>query len=484
MTEYLILLIDAILFIAILHVYFTAEHQLKNIKRVGLVYAFVVLALTLLMLISFNVEKNTFSFRLDVLWTVQQNVFLSLGVDGVSIFFIILTALLIPICMLISWESIKYKAKMFTILLLFTEFLLVNVFTTLDLLFFYIFFEAILLPMFILINIWGSRQRKIHAAYQFFLYTLVGSILLLIAILIMYSETGTTDIQLLSQFNFSENRQLYLWFAFFLSFAVKVPMVPVHIWLPEAHVEAPTAGSVLLAGVLLKLGTYGMIRFMLPLFPFANKFFAPLIITLCILAVIYSSLTTIRQIDLKKIIAYSSVAHMNFGLIGIFTNTTMGLDGNMYLMLGHGLVSSGLFLCVGVLYDRYHTRNILYFGGLAQAMPIFSVFFLIFTLANIGFPGTVNFIGEFLILTSILEVNSFAAFLAGTSLVLGAVYSIWLYNRVIYGQLSKHLLVFSDLNRREFHLFLPLVILTLWIGIYSTPILEVINGSINYYIVL
>lgn len=478
----LLIFVNITLILSLLNISLIPNYKIRSIKRVGLIYSFITLFLTLLLFVFYNLEVNNFFNQTVFFWSVYQNSHVSFGIDGISIFFIILTSFLIPICMLISWESIKYKAKTFTLLILFTEFLLVNVFATLDLIFFYIFFEAILIPMFILINIWGSRQRKIHAAFQFFLYTLVGSLLLLLAILTIYSQAGTTDIQVLSQVNFSPERQLYLWLAFFASFAVKIPMVPFHIWLPEAHVEAPTAGSVLLAGILLKLGTYGMIRFMLPLFPYANKFFSPLILTLCVVGVVYSSLTTIRQIDLKKIIAYSSVAHMNFGLIGIFSNDTVGLDGNMYLMLGHGLVSTGLFLCIGVLYDRYHTRNILYFGGLVQTMPIFSIIFLIFTLANLGFPGTINFVGEFLILISILKLSTIAVVIAGSSLILGAIYSIWLFNRIVFGQMSKHLLTFSDLTRREFNMFLPLVTLTLWLGIYTTPILEITNGSLNYLI--
>jgi len=309
-------------------------------------------------------------------------------------------------------------------MLLLTEFFLINVFSVLDLFFFYIFFESILIPMFIIIGVWGSRQRKIHAAYQFFFYTLFGSIIMLIGIIVIYFNTGTTDIQVLAQTEFSEMRQIFLWLSFFCSFAVKVPMLPVHIWLPEAHVEAPTAGSVILAGVLLKLGTYGIIRFMIPMFPYAMIYFTPLVFTMCVIAIIYSSATTIRQIDLKKIIAYSSVAHMNFALLGLFTNNSMGIEGSLFLLLGHGVVSSGLFLCIGILYDRYHTRNILYYGGLVQTMPIFSIIFLIFSLANIGFPGTVNFIGEFLVLVGTFKLNTTVAFLSATGMVLGAVYVI------------------------------------------------------------
>ena len=337
--------------------------------------------------------------------------------------------------------------------------------------------------MFIIIGVWGSRQRKIHAAYQFFFYTLFGSILMLLGIILIYSQVGSFDVQILSNVLFSKERQLILWLSFFASFAVKVPMVPVHIWLPEAHVEAPTAGSVILAGVLLKLGTYGIIRFMLPMFNYANNFFTPLVFTLCLLGIIYSSCTTIRQIDLKKIIAYSSVAHMNFALLGLFTNNSLGLEGSLYLMLGHGIVSSALFLCVGVLYDRYHTRNILYYGGLVSVMPIFSILLLIFILGNIGMPGTVNFIGEFMVLMGVLIKNSFVGIISAVSMVLGAIYSIWLYNRLVFGLVkNKTMLIFCDISRREFHILIPLAFFSLLLGIYPSLILNGLSLSLNNYI--
>ena len=388
-----------------------------------------------------------------------------------------------PICILISWNSIIYKIKEFILMLLLTEFLLINVFAVLDLFFFYIFFEGVLIPMFIIIGIWGSRQRKIHAAYQFFFYTLFGSILMLLGIIIIYFETGTTDIQILSQIELSKQKQLLLWLAFFASFAVKVPMVPVHIWLPEAHVEAPTAGSVILAGVLLKLGTYGIIRFMIPMFPYAMYYFTPLVFTMCVIGILYSAATTIRQIDLKKIIAYSSVAHMNFALLGLFVNNTQGIEGSLFFMLGHGVVSSALFLCIGILYDRYHTRNILYYGGLAQVMPIFSLFFLVFTLANLGLPGMVNFIGEFLVLIGTWKVNTTVIVLASIGLILGAVYAIWFYNRLVFGQIRFYSLQkFADLTRREFFLLLPLFIMVFVMGIYPVLFLDTFNISVNNYI--
>ena len=453
------------------------------IKQVALIYSFIIFILSLLLWIFYNNELGNFVLVIYLPWLSVFNIYYSLGIDGISIFFILLTTFLIPICLLVSWESIKYKVKEFVIMLLLTELLLINVFATLDLFFFYVFFESVLIPMFIIIGVWGSRQRKIHAAYQLFFFTLFGSILMLIGIIVIYSQIGSTDLQLLSQAEFSKYRQIFLWLSFFASFAVKIPMLPVHIWLPEAHVEAPTAGSVILAGVLLKLGTYGIIRFMLPLFPYAVLYFTPLVFTMCIIAIIYSSATTIRQIDLKKIIAYSSVAHMNYALLGLFTNNTQGLEGSLFFMLGHGVVSSGLFLSIGLLYDRYHTRNLLYYGGLLKTMPIFSVFFLLFTLANIGLPGTVNFVGEFLVLIGTWKVNTTVTFLGAAGLILGAVYAIWFYNRLVFGQVRLYSLQnFVDLKKREIHVLLPLGVLTILMGIYPIIFLNTFSLSANNYI--
>lgn len=457
--------------------------NIVKIKQLALLFSCIVFILTLFLWIFFNNEIGNFVFVVHIPWLSIFNIYYSLGIDGISIFFIILTAFLIPICILVSWNSIVYKMKEFLIMLLITELLLINVFAVLDLFFFYIFFEAVLIPMFIIIGVWGSRQRKIHAAYQFFFYTLLGSILMLLGIIIIYFHTGTTDIQLLAQVEMSKYRQLILWLAFFSSFAVKVPMLPVHIWLPEAHVEAPTAGSVILAGVLLKLGTYGIIRFMIPMFPYAMIYFTPLVFTMCVIGIIYSAATTIRQIDLKKIIAYSSVAHMNFALLGLFTNNTQGIEGSLFFMLGHGVVSSALFLCIGMLYDRYHTRNLLYYGGLVQTMPIFSIFFLVFTLANLGLPGMVNFVGEFLVLVGTWKVNTTVIFLASIGMILGAVYAIWFYNRLVFGQIRFYALQrFIDLTRREFFLLLPLFIMVFYMGIYPVLFLETFSISVNNYI--
>ncbi len=480
---YLLFFIIILLFFFIITILFLPKKYIIIIKQLSLFYSLLILGLTLILWVSFNNELGNFVYVIHLPWLDFFNIYFSIGIDGISIFFIILTAFLIPLCILTSWNSIINRVKEFMLMLLITELLLFNVFCVLDLFFFYVFFESVLIPMFIIIGIWGARQRKIHAAYQFFFYTLLGSILMLLGIIIIYFETGTTDIQVLVLNEFTNQRQLILWLSFFASFAVKVPMFPVHIWLPEAHVEAPTAGSVILAGVLLKLGTYGIIRFMIPLFPYAMKYFTPMVFTLCIIAIIYSSATTIRQIDLKKIIAYSSVGHMNFALLGLFTNNIQGLEGSLFFMLGHGVVSSALFLCIGMLYDRYHTRNILYYGGLVQVMPIFSIFFLIFTMANIGFPGTVNFIGEFLVLIGTWKINATVIFLASIGTILGAVYGIWFYNRLIFGQIRFYSLQkFVDIQRREFFLLLPLAFLVFFMGIYPVIFLDTFNLAANNYV--
>lgn len=404
---------------------------------------------------------------------------LIIGLDGISLFFIILTTFLTPVCIFVGWVSIQRYVKEYCIAFLVLETFMLAVFCTLDLLLFYVFFESVLIPMFVIIGVWGSRERKIRAAFQFFLYTLFGSVLMLLAILFIFFQTGTTDLFVLLTTQFSEKRQLLLFLAFLASFAVKVPMVPVHIWLPEAHVEAPTAGSVILAGILLKLGTYGFLRFSIPMFPEASLYFAPLIYTMSLLAIIYTSLTTLRQIDLKKIIAYSSVAHMNFVTIGLFSLNAQGIEGSLLLMLSHGLVSPALFLCVGALYDRHKTRILRYYGGCVHAMPIFSVFFLFFTMANISLPGTSSFVGEFLILVGVFKTNTFAAILAATGMVLGAAYALWLYNRIVFGHFKgPYISYYSDLNRREVSMFFPFILGILWMGIYPNVFLDPMHCSV------
>jgi proton-translocating NADH-quinone oxidoreductase chain M len=408
------------------------------------------------------------------------NLNLTLGIDGISIFFLLLTTLLIPICILISWNSINYKLKEYLISFLILEFLLIGVFCILDLLLFYIFFESVLIPMFLIIGVWGSRDRKILASYYFFLYTLLGSVLMLLSILYIYYQVGTTDYEVLLTFMFSETEQKILWITFFISFAAKVPMVPVHLWLPEAHVEAPTAGSVILAGVLLKLGTYGFIRFTIPLLPQASFYFTPLVYTISVIGIIYTSFTAIRQSDFKRIIAYTSIAHMNLVMLGIFSFNVIGLEGALFQSLSHGFVASALFLVIGVVYERYHTRLVKYYGGLAVVMPLYITIFLFFTLANISFPGTSSFAGEFLILVGSFKSNTSVTFLGATGVIIGGCYSLWLFNRIAYGNLkTQYTKKFIDINKREFFAFLPLIIGTLITGIFPDIFLTTMHTSVN-----
>lgn len=453
------------------------------IRKIALIVSGITFIISLILWIQFDNSTSKFQY-MENFGLVSQDSFHNsvlsfvIGVDGISLFFIILTTFLIPICILVGWNNIQLYVKEYCIAFLILETLMIAVFSVLDLLLFYVFFESVLIPMFIIIGVWGSRERKIRAAYQFFLYTLFGSVLMLLAILLIYFQTGTTDLQILYSTNFSETRQLLLWVAFFASFAVKVPMVPVHIWLPEAHVEAPTAGSVILAGILLKLGTYGFLRFSIPMFPYATMYFTPLIYTMSIIAVIYTSLTTLRQIDLKKIIAYSSVAHMNFVTIGLFSSFAQGIEGSVLLMISHGLVSPALFLCVGVLYDRHKTRILRYYSGCGRTMPIFAILFLFFTMANISLPGTSSFVGEFLVLMGAFQNNTFVAMMTATGMVLGAAYALWLCNRILYGVTKPYYIyAYSDITRREFFMFLPFVLGILWIGVIPEVFLDVLHCS-------
>lgn len=403
-----------------------------------------------------------------------------IGVDGISLYFILLTTFLFPICILASWGPIH--TKLFLGCFLTIEILLVLVFTVLDLLWFYIFFEGILIPIFLVVGIWGSRTRKIRASYFFFIYTLVGSLFILSSILYVYSVTGTTIYSSLVQYNFSFVEEKWLWLGFFLSFAVKVPIIPFHIWLPEAHVEAPTPGSAILAGILLKLGTYGFVRYSIPLFPNASIYFTPIVFTLGLIGIFYASLTAIRQTDLKRIIAYTSVAHINMVVLGIFSLTVTGVHGCIIQSLSHGFVSSALFLLIGTLYDRYHSRFFLHYGGLIHVIPIFGFFFILFTLANIALPGTSSFVGEFLLLVGLFEVNPIASLFGATSLVLGGIYSLWLLNRILYGNLKiQYFKTFTDLNKRESFVLIPLALIILYIGIYPELFLEALHGSLNYW---
>nr|YP_009502236.1 NADH dehydrogenase subunit 4 [Porolithon onkodes]ASB29838.1 NADH dehydrogenase subunit 4 [Porolithon onkodes] len=430
--------------------------------------------------ICFDQNSSYFQFYKTFNWSSQLNLYYIIGVDGISVFFILLTTFLTILCILVSWAGIKNYVKEYLICFLFLEFLLIQVFSVLDILLFYIYFESVLMPMFLIIGIWGSRERKIRAAYQFFLYTLIGSLLMLISLVLIYFNAGTTDLQILWGFSFTELQQVFFWLAFFASFSVKIPMVPFHIWLPEAHAEAPTAGSVILAGVLLKMGGYGFLRFSIPLFPLATLYFTPMIYTLSLVAAVYASFTTLRQVDLKKIIAYSSVAHMGFVTIGIFTLNIQGVEGSIILMLSHGLVSSALFLCVGILYDRYKTRILKYYSGLVQVMPLFVIFFFFFSFCNIGFPGTSSFIGELLVLTGSFQSNAFLTFITSFSIILSACYSIWLLNRLSFGFLKlTYLRTFQDVSRREFLMLSPLVLIILWMGLAPNYFLNEIHFSVN-----
>nr|BED43651.1 NADH dehydrogenase subunit 4 [Pyropia sp. Myanmar_A]BED43675.1 NADH dehydrogenase subunit 4 [Pyropia sp. Myanmar_B]BED43699.1 NADH dehydrogenase subunit 4 [Pyropia sp. Myanmar_C] len=433
---------------------------------------------SLLLWLCFDSTTSLFQFIYSVNWFPLYNIYYTIGIDGISLFFILLTTWLITVCILISWNMPNSQIKEYLICFLLLEAILIQVFCVLDVLFFYIFFESVLIPMFLIIGVWGSRERKIRAAYQFFIYTLAGSLLMLLSILVIYFQHGTTDIQILWNINFNIRTQILLWLAFFASLAVKIPMIPFHIWLPEAHAEAPTAGSVILAGVLLKMGGYGFLRFSLPMFPEASLYFAPLIYLLSIIAAIYASLTTIRQVDLKKIIAYSSVSHMGFVTLGLFSFNSQGIEGSIILMLSHGLVSSALFLCVGILYDRHKTRLIKYYGGLVQIMPIFSILLLFFTFSNIGFPGTSSFVGEFLVLIGLFQFSPVSTFLSAFSMILGAGYSIWLFNRICFGNLKlQYITSFQDISRREFCILFPLSIFVLWMGIYPEIFLTEIHCS-------
>jgi proton-translocating NADH-quinone oxidoreductase chain M len=428
----------------------------------------------------FQKSIGSFQFVIKLFWLPTLNLNFTMGIDGISIFFLLLTTLLIPLCILTSWNSVSDNLKEFLIAFLVLDFFLIGTFCVLDLLLFYIFFESVLIPMFLIVGIWGSRERKILAAYYFFLYTLLGSVVMLLSILYIYYQVGTTDYEVLLTFSFSTLEQKLLWFTFFLAFASKVPMVPVHLWLPEAHVEAPTAGSVILAGVLLKLGTYGFIRFSLPLFPEASFFFTPLVYTIAVIGIVYTSFTAIRQTDFKRIIAYTSIAHMNVVILGIFSFNNIGIEGAILQSLSHGFVASALFLVIGVVYDRYRTRLVQYYGGLASVMPIYISIFLFFTLANIGFPGTSSFVGEFLIFTGSFKVNSTITFLGATSVIIGGAYSLWLFNRIAYGNLKiQYTNKFLDLSPREFVIFSPLVLGTLIVGVYPNIFLTSIHMSVN-----
>nr|AWI69797.1 NADH dehydrogenase subunit 4 [Augusta austrocaledonica] len=459
---------------------FIPNSRIRLIRLIGLCVSLITFLYPPVLRIQFDPSTAKSQFVESLRWLPYENINFYLGIDGISLFFVILTTFLIPICILVGWSGMRSYGKEYITASLIREFLMIAVFCMLDLLLFYVLPESVPIPMFIIIGVWGSRQRKIKAAYQFFLYTLLGSVFMLLAILLILLQTGTTDLKISLTTQFSERRQIFLWIASFASFAVKVPMVPVHIWLPEAHVEAPTAGSVILAGIPLKLGTYGFLRFSIPMFPEATLCFTPFIYTPSAIAIIYTSSTTLRQIDLKKIIAYSSVAHMNLVTIGMFSPNIQGIGGSILPMSSHGLVSSALFLCVGVLYDRHKTRLVRYYGGSVSTMPNLPTIFFSFTLANMSSPGTSSFIGEFLILVGAFQRNSLVATLAALGMILGAAYSLWLYNRAVSGNLKPDFLhKFSDPNGREVSIFIPFFVGVVRMGVHPKVFPDRMHTSVS-----
>jgi NADH-quinone oxidoreductase subunit M len=446
-------------------------------RWVALWTTLVTFAISLILVGRFDPSSPEFQFVEKQEWLGVASY--HVGVDGISLPFVILTTGLMPICILASWTSIQKRVKSYMIAFLVLETLLVGSFAALDLVLFYVFFEGGLIPMFLIIGVWGG-PRRVYASFKFFLYTLLGSVLMLLAIMAMYWNAGTTDIATLLHHGFPVGLQKWAWLAFFASFAVKMPMWPVHTWLPDAHVEAPTAGSVVLAAILLKLGGYGFLRFSLPMFPSASHYFAPLIFTLSVVAIIYTSLVALMQEDIKKLIAYSSVAHMGFVTMGIFAATTQGVAGGIFQMLSHGIVSGALFLCVGVVYDRVHTREIAAYGGLVNRMPLYAAVFMVFTLANVALPGTSGFVGEFLSLIGTFKAHIAVAVLATIGTILSAAYALWLCRKVIYGVLDKPLLLgIRDIGWRESLIFAPLVALTLLFGVVPKPVLDVSSAAVT-----
>src|SRR6056300_1808137 len=446
--------------------------------HVSLLTSLLVFVLSLFLWINFDKTIFSFQFVEEKKWIIDF-VKYKLGVDGISILFIVLTAFITPICIVATYNSVKFRKKDFFIALLVMETMMIGVFCSLDLFLFYLFFEAGLIPMFLIIGIWGGI-RRVYAAFKFFLYTLLGSVFMLIAIIFIYLETGTTDVEALLALDIPVQYQYLLWLGFFASFAVKTPMWPVHTWLPDAHVEAPTSGSVILAAILLKMAGYGFIRFSLGLFPVASDFFSPLVFSLSIIAIIYTSLVALVQKDMKKLIAYSSVAHMGFVTIGIFVFNQEGIEGSIFQMISHGIISSALFLCVGVIYDRMHTRQISEYGGVVNVMPKYAIMFMVFTLGSLGLPGTSGFVGEILVLIGSFKYNYWIAFFAASGVILSACYSLWLYRRVVFGKiLNNKVQNLVDLTKTEYLILTPLLIMTIVLGFYPALVLDLISPSVE-----
>ncbi|WP_411288075.1 NADH-quinone oxidoreductase subunit M [Phenylobacterium sp.] len=446
-------------------------------KWIALVTTLAVFVLSVLLVARFDPSDPGFQFLEEVPWFASFSY--RMGVDGISILFVLLTAFLMPLCIAASWRSIETRVPEYMVAFLLLETLVIGVFCALDIVLFYIFFEFGLVPMFLIIGIWGG-QRRVYAAFKFFLYTLLGSVLMLAAILAMIGVSGTSSIPELMAYKFDEGLQVWLWLAFFASFAVKMPMWPVHTWLPDAHVEAPTAGSVILAGILLKMGGYGFLRFSLPMFPNASELFTPLVFALSVIAVIYTSLVAFRQTDIKKLIAYSSVAHMGFVTMGIFSGNVQGEQGAIYQMLSHGVISAALFLCVGVVYDRMHTREIAFYGGLVNRMPFYAAVFMLFTMGNVGLPGTSGFVGEILTMAGAYGASTWTALFAATGVILSAVYALSLYRRVMFGEITNPALAqINDLTWQEMVIFAPLIVSTLYLGVQPDVVLNITGPSVD-----
>ena len=477
-------ILSAIIFIPLIGAFFifvttgVQKNVEKNSKYVAIFSSLTNFLLSIFLWYSFDTTTADFQFVEKKKW-MEGFINFQLGVDGISILFILLTTFIAPVCIFSAIHSIKFKIKEFLIAILVMETLMLGVFCSLDLVIFYLFFEGGLIPMFLIIGIWGGPKR-VYSAFKFFLFTLLGSVLMLVAIISIYWITGTSDVIKLLDIRIPTEYQYLLWLAFFSSFAVKLPMWPVHTWLPDAHVEAPTAGSVILAAILLKMAGYGFLRFSLGLFPVASDYFTPLIFTLSIVAIIYTSLVALMQEDMKKLIAYSSVAHMGFVTLGIFSLTKQGLEGSIIQMISHGLISAALFLCVGVVYDRFHSRMISSYGGLVNIMPKYSLVFIIFVLAALGLPGTSGFVGEFLVLVGVLQKNILVAILASLGVILAAAYMLWLYKRVIFGKIANsEIKIMTDLNKTEIYIFSSLAFLILFFGVYPEPLFNTIDISVN-----
>jgi NADH-quinone oxidoreductase subunit M len=456
------------------------ETGANNARHAALWTSLITFAVSLALWAKFDPRTAGFQFEERMEWVPAYGMSYHMGIDGISMFFVLLSTFLTPLCVLASWTAIEKRVREYMVAFLVLETLMVGMFCALDFVVFYLFFEGVLIPMFLIIGVWGGKDR-VYAAFKFFLYTLAGSVLMLLAIIAIYWQVGSTDI--VEAMNFKKlpfEWQFWLWLAFFASFAVKVPMWPVHTWLPDAHVQAPTAGSVILAGVLLKMGAYGFLRFSLPIMPLASEYFAPLVFGLSCIAVIYTSLVALVQEDMKKLIAYSSVAHMGFVTIGIFVVNMQGVQGAIFQMLSHGVVSAALFLCVGVVYDRLHTREIADYGGLADNMPKYALVFMVFTMASVGLPGLSGFVGEFLVLVGAFKANTWVAVLAATGMILGAAYALWLYRKVVFGTIRRDAVrAMTDMNMREVAVFAPLVLVTLWMGIYPSSFLDMMDASVG-----